>query len=164
MSLKIESTSSDQTEDLVRIFLENQRSGVLATADTTGNPHAAVIYYLFDNFSILFTTKRETQKYKNLEENNQAALVVFDEATQTTAQIFGHVEFVTDEKIREKVLDNMNGASLERSVENVAPADKLEAGEFAIVRINPTVINLAEYGFAKPGDENLFEKILFEQS
>jgi general stress protein 26 len=164
MSLQIESTSSPRSQDLIKIFLKNQHSGVLATADSVGNPHAAVIYFVLDDdFSILFTTKRETQKCKNIEENNQAALVVYDEPTQTTAQIFGHTEFVNDEKIRDRIIENMGNVSMERSIENIPPVAKLVAGEYVVVRINPTVIKMAEYGFAKPGDENLFETILFSK-
>lgn len=162
MPLTIESTSSPQSDKLIRIFLQHQRSGVLATADKAGIPHAAVIYYVLeDDLSILFTTKRETQKFKNIDENNQVALVVYDEATQTTVQVFGHTEFVDDDSVRDRIIENMGNASMERSVENIAPAHKLDAGNFVAVRIKPTVINLAEYGFAKPGEDNLFEKILF---
>lgn len=165
MPIKIESTSSSKSEDLIRIFLKNLRSGVLATADAASIPHAAVIYYMLDDdLSVLFTTKRETQKFKNMEENKQAALVVYDESTQTTAQVMGHVEFVEDNDTREKVLANMKNASLERSTENTPPAAKIEAGDFVIVRLKPTVIKMAEYIFSDAGNENLFETILFSEA
>lgn len=163
MALKIESTSSSRSMDLVRIFLQNQRSGVVATADKAGNPHAAVVYYLFDDYCILFGTRRETQKFKNMEENRQAAFVVYDEATQTTAHITGRVEFIYDAKLKEKVINNTGGASIERSLENVPPSDKLTAGDYMIVQIRPMVIKLAEYAYARPGSENLFETILFSE-
>ncbi len=164
MSLTIQSTSSDQSEKLIRIFLTNQRSGVLATADRSGNPHAAVVYYkLDDDMSVLFGTRSETQKFKNLEENKQAAFVVYDEPTQTTVQIMGRVEFVEDEATREQIIQNMKRSSAEMSVEPLAPAEKLNAGDYKIVRIIPMVIKLAEYSVTQPGSGDLFETILFSE-
>lgn len=164
MSLKIESTSSEASQNLINVFLRHHTSGVLATADGAANPHASVVYYhLEDDFSILFGTKRETQKFKNLEENPQVALVVYDEQTQSTAQIVGRVEVVDDETVVEKVLDNMQTISARNSIENVPPADKLDAGGFVAVRLYPQAIKLAEYGFTKPNADNIFETILFSE-
>lgn len=164
MSLTIQSTSSDQSEKLIRIFLTNQRSGVLATADRNGDPHAATVYYkLDDDLTILFGTRSETQKFKNLEENKQAAFVVYDEATQTTVQITGRVEFVEDEATREHVLEMMHSSSVEQSAENVPPVGKLNAGDYKIIRILPMVMRLAEYSVAKPGSNDIFETILFSE-
>lgn len=164
MSLTIQSTSSDQSEKLIRIFLTNQRSGVLATADRNGNPHAATVYYtLDDDLTVLFGTRSETQKFKNLEENKQAAFVVYDEPTQTTVQITGRVEFVEDKATREHILATMQSSSVERSIENTPPVAKLNAGDYKIVRIIPMVIRLAEYSVAEPGSGDIFETILFSE-
>lgn len=164
MDLKIESTSSPSSKDLISIFLKHQTSGVLATADGAANPYAAVVYYLFeDGFTLLFGTKRETQKFKNMEENPQVSVVVYDEPTQTTAQITGRVEFIEDEDVIEKVVANMESISARRSIENVPPAAKLTAGDLVAVRVYPQVIKLAEYGFTKPNSDNIFETILFSE-
>lgn len=164
MTLKIESTSSPASKELVSIFLKHQRSGVLATADAAANPYASVVYYVFeDDFTLLFGTKRETQKCKNLEENPQVSLVVYDESTQTAAQITGRVEIVEDNSTVEKVINNMESASLQQSLETVAPAQKITAGDFVAVRIYPQVIRLAEYGFAKPKSDDIYETILFSE-
>lgn len=164
MTLKIESTSSDASKELISIFLKHQSSAILATADAAANPYAAVIYYLFeDNFTLLFGTKRETQKSKNMEENPQVSLVVYDAPTQTTAQITGRIEFVEDEAAIGKVLENMESVSSRQSIENVPPASKITAGELVAVRVYPQVIKLAEYGFAKPNSDNIFETILFSE-
>lgn len=164
MALKIESTSSPSSKDLISIFLKHQTSGVLATADSAANPYAAVVYYLFeDDFTLLFGTKRETQKYKNMEENPRVSVVVYDEPTQTTVQITGRIEFIEDEDTVEKVVDNMESISARRSIENVPPAAKLTAGDFVAVRMYPQVIKLAEYGFAKQDSADIFETILFSE-
>lgn len=164
MSLKIESTTSERSEDLVRIFARSKRSGVLATTDKDGNPHGTVIYYTIDDdLSILFASKAETQKVKNIEETGRAALVVYDEPTQTTLQVTGTTEIVDAKSVIEKVISNMGSASMESSAENVFPAEKLTAGDYVVIRLKPLVIKLAEYGFSKANDEDLFETILFAE-
>ncbi|HEU5121604.1 MAG TPA: pyridoxamine 5'-phosphate oxidase family protein, partial [Candidatus Saccharimonadales bacterium] len=85
-----QSTSSPESEDVIRNFLHAHYSGVLATVDAGGNPHAANVYYTIDdNFYLTFATKTETQKYKNMEENKQVAFVCSDEENQTAVQITG---------------------------------------------------------------------------
>lgn len=162
MALRIKSTTSPQSIDRICIFLQNQRSGVLATADKDGSPYATPIYYVCDDdLTIFFTTKRSTQKFKNMEENNKIALAVYDEPTQAVAHILGTVEFIKDKKIQEQVINNLHDASVEKSAESLSPPEKLLGDDFVIVRIDPTVIRLAIYIFFKPGDDELFETIWF---
>ncbi len=53
-------------------FLQSEPVGVLATTNQDGSPQAAVIYFSVDeDFVITFTTKSETKKYTNLQNNNQ---------------------------------------------------------------------------------------------
>jgi len=166
MTLKIESTTSPESVDSVRRFLESRYSGVLATADGAGIPHAAVVYFLLeDDFSLLFGTKTETQKFKNIQENNQASFVIYDEAEQTTVQITGRVEVVDDTEVRRKVVNNMFVASAERSQREIPPAEKLIAGDYAAVRLVPMVIKMAVY--ARPDSQeqgDLHETLLFSES
>lgn len=164
MSLKIESMTSPESEDLVRNFLNGRYSGVLATADGAGIPHGAVVYYsLQKDFSLLFGTKHETQKYKNIEENKQVAVVVYDEVEQTTVQITGRVEVVEDHAIRQKVINNMFTSSVERSLTVLPPAEKIWGGEYIALRIVPMAIKMAV--FARPDSEgdDIFETLLFSE-
>jgi len=165
MTLKIESTSSFESEKIIRDFLGGRYSGVLATADKAANPYATVVYFMLeDDFSVLFGTKEETQKYKNMVENDQVALLVYEERTQATAQITGRVEVVEDEAVREKVLNNMSQSSLEGSGSAIAPAEQLVAGSFKVMRLKPSVIKMAEYNRPTPGSDDLFERILFSDN
>jgi len=166
MTLKIESTTSPESVDNVRRFIESRYSGVLATADGAGIPHAAVVYFLLeDDFSLLFGTKTETQKFKNIQENNQASFVIYDEAEQTVVQIMGRVELVDDGEVRQRVVNNMFSASAWRSHREIPPADKLIAGDYAAVKVVPMVIKMTVY--ARPSSEeegDLQETILFSES
>lgn len=166
MSLKIESSTSSESIDTVRRFLKTRYSGVLATADGAGIPHAAVVYFLLeDDFSLAFGTKTETQKYKNMQENKQASFVTYDEAEQTVVQIMGRIEIVGDDEMRQKVVGNMFASSAQRSHREIPPADKLIAGEYVAVRLVPMVIKMTVY--ARPDSEeegDLQETLLFSES
>ncbi len=164
MSLKIESTTSSESEELVKSFLDAKYSGVLATADGVGNPHATPVYYLVENdFSLFFATSRETQKYKNMEENRSVAFVVYDEKEQTTAQVEGLIEIVEDPDVYRKVVDNMFTSSTERSETAMPPAAKVLAGGYVVLRLVPRVIKLAIYARPQSESEDIFETIAFSE-
>lgn len=162
MPLKIESTTSPESAALVRNFLSSRYSGVLATSDKADQPHAAVVYFsLEDDYSLIFGTKSETQKFRNIEENKQVAFVVYDEESQTTVQISGYVEIISDTVTRQNAINKMFSSSAERSGREIPPADKLLAGEYVALRIVPMVMKMAV--FARPDSEgdDLYETVLF---
>lgn len=163
MTLTIQSTSTPESTKIVRDFLKSHYSGVLATADAAAIPHAAAVYFhLEDDFTLLFGTKRETQKFRNMEENDQISFVVYEEKAQSTARISGRVEVVEDEASRQKVLNNMFNSSAEQSMTALPPAEKLWAGDYAVMRIVPSVISLAIYARPESDDDtDLFETIVF---
>jgi len=160
---QIQSASSPESEQLIREFLQSHHSGVLATSDMSGNPHAAVVYFsLDDSFNLIFATKTETQKYKNIEQNKQVAFVCYDEQSQTTVDIRGHAEATDNPDLRTQALNNMFASSATVSQRELPPAEKLFAGEYVAVRIVPQVIRMAVY--ARPDAESndeLFETITF---
>jgi general stress protein 26 len=166
MSLKIENSSSTDSEDIVRNFLKSRHVGVLATADKAGMPHAAVVYFLLeDDFGMLFGVKKETQKYKNMEENKHVAFSVSEIEEQTTVQISGHVEVTEDVNDRQAVLNNMFNTSAEQSGSEIPPADKLFAGDYVILRLIPLVIKMSIYARPDSEDEDdLHETLLFSES
>lgn len=66
------SLQKDQLQDLCR----HHPLAVLATADTTGQPAAAVVLFANDDdFAIIFGT-HPTRKYRNLKANPRAAVVL----------------------------------------------------------------------------------------
>lgn len=158
----IQSSSSPESKDLIRHFLQSQHSGVLATSDGMGNPHAAPVYFsLEDDFCLLFATKTETQKYENIKENNHVAFVCYDERTQTTVQLSGKTEVVEDPDKRQAVLNMLYRFSEEISETELPPIEKLYAGDYIVLRIKPQVIKMAV--FLRPDSEgdDMFETLIF---
>lgn len=159
---KIQSTSQE-SEDIIRNFLHAHYSGVLATVDAEGSPHAATVYFTVDDtFRITFATKTETQKYKNMENNNHVAFVCSNEDIQTAVQINGLVEKVADPTEHQAMLNSMYRFSEEISKVELPPIEKLFAGDYVTMRITPQFIKMGI--FMRPdaeSNEELYETITF---
>jgi nitroimidazol reductase NimA-like FMN-containing flavoprotein (pyridoxamine 5'-phosphate oxidase superfamily) len=160
------SPSSPQSEAVIRDFLNDHECGVIATADTAANPYAAVVYYsMDDDFNLTFTTKTETQKYKDMEQNNQVTFVCFDELTQTTVQVSGHVEKVTDPQIHQASINRIYQLSASVSGVALPPIEKLFAGNYVTMRLIPQVIKMGI--FLRPdaeSNEDVYEILTFPAS
>lgn len=144
-------------------FLKAKKEGVLATNDPNGYPHATVVYIrIEDDFSIVFTTKRQTKKYDNLKQDNNAMLVVYDAASQVTAQVVGQVEEVTDMTQSQRAFDEMLATSLTRSREAIPPITKIFAGGYISLRLVPKQIRMAVYSRHALGNKGMFETIYFD--
>lgn len=160
--MNIESATSPETRTLVVEFMKTHHSGMLATADTAGNPHASVVYYNFnDDYSLYFATKTETQKYKNIEENKQVAFVTYDEESQSSMQISGHIDIVDDEDLRRDIINNMFRLSAEISKRELPPAEKLYAGDYVALKLSPLVMRMAIYARPDSEGDDLYETLLF---
>ena len=155
-------SSSPESASLIRDFLQSQHSGVLATSDEASNPHGAPVYFsLEDDLSLLFATKTETQKYKNMMENDHVAFVCYDEKTQTTVQITGNIEKVEDPDKRQAVFNTMYRFSETISKTELPPIEKLFAGDYVVLRIIPRVIKMAVYLRPDSEGEDTFETLIF---
>lgn len=164
MVLTVESASSDTTEKRIKSFLDDHFSGVLGTSDMAANPHVAVIYYYSDqDFIVHFVTKRETQKYKNIEENRQVAFVIYDEKTQKSLQLFGYVKKDDSDLQRMQAVTNMANASLKLSGRLFPPAEKLMAGEYVAFRLVPQVLKLASYDRSESETNGMYETLLLSE-
>jgi len=75
-------------EAAYKFLLEKDRlTAVIGSCPKDGDTHVATIYYHVDeNFNFFFLTATNTQKYNNLLENPNAAIVVGFGPSQTTIQ------------------------------------------------------------------------------
>lgn len=158
--LTVVSASSDKSEQLIRKYLDNHRTGVLATSDMVGNVRSCVVYYEPTNdMELVISTKKETQKFKNLVENSSFSFTIFDEYEQSALDISGHAYEIEDPKIRARAINNMTKQSLLKSKRLVPPAEKLIAGDYGIMQLKPMVMRLAIY--ARQGkNEDIFETLI----
>jgi len=158
--LTVVSASSDESEQLIREYLDNHRTGVLATSDIVGNVRSCVVYYEpTDDMQLVISTKKETQKFKNLAENSSFSFTIFDESEQSALDIGGHAYEIDDSQKRVKAINNMTKQSLLKSRRLVPPAEKLIAGDYGILELKPMVMRLAIYSRSGEG-EDLFETLI----
>ena len=56
-------------------FLREANVAVLATVDGQGRPHAAPVWYLYEDGDLVVSTGRGSQKHRNIERNPHVTLV-----------------------------------------------------------------------------------------
>lgn len=66
-------------DEATRFLSEGTRTGKLATADRAGDPHVAPVWFVVDGADLVFTTRVDSVKGRNLRANPRAALAVDDE-------------------------------------------------------------------------------------
>lgn len=59
-------------------FLASHELLTLATASSTGEPHAAPVFYATDGLSVFFSLNANSQSYKNIKANGRASVAVGD--------------------------------------------------------------------------------------
>ena len=142
-------------------FLQNTAVGVLSSVTRNNDPHGAVVYFGIDKkFIVSILTKSDTKKYDNLQHNSHVMLTVFETVTQTTVQLTGVAEEVSDpSKINEIAQMNMR-ATMKNSHGGIPPISKLEAGSFTAFEIKPVFVRMAVYAHPDSGDYGeLFESV-----
>jgi len=143
----------------IQSFLETHNVGILATASKQGAPHAATMYFVVDpNFHIYFITRQETTKHRNLVENPQVALAVFDAGSQTTVQATGEVEEITDATVQGNVYNRVLGITKATSGEHQPPLTKIDSGKYVTYRLKLHSLRMAEFIKAEyPPVDHIFE-------
>ena len=90
---------------------------VVSSVNPEGQPHAALVYFIFDRdaFELYFMTKDTTRKFKNIQVNNKVAAVIGTKDEAATVQIEGTAEIITDHNqqmdMLKKLLEVANGGS-----------------------------------------------------
>lgn len=143
-------------------FLESNPVGVLATVEPGGRPHAAVIYFFVDkDFNILFTTKSDTKKHTNLQNDKNAILVIFESSSQTTVQITGTAECITDSRVAEQALKHTLRAAEQTSESGVPPIAKFYDGDYVAYIFKPSKIRMAVFARPIDDDSDMYETVDF---
>lgn len=143
-------------------FLGENRVGVLATASNLGKPYAATIYITFDHdLNIYFISRKETRKSRNLHDNSQAAIAVYDTSSQTTLQAEGTAIEVTDAAKIQWVFNDIWHTATQTSATNQPPqAQLLGAGNYIVYKLSAPSLRLATYARQNSASpENIFNVV-----
>lgn len=158
----ITSFISNESNQRILSFLKQHTAGTLSTVTADGDPHGAVIYYSIDDeFIVRFTTKRKTRKFDNLTFRNRAMLVVYEASSQTTVQVMGIVEEISNEAEAQAEFKHMIAASMDTSETGLPPISKLYAGAYVAMRLKPLQIRMAIFARPDPGGYDMYESIEF---
>lgn len=142
-------------------FLSKHGVGVLATSTKEGKPYAATVYLTYDQqFNLYFVTKKDTQKSRNLQTNNQAAIAIYDAATQTTIQAEGAVVEVTDPEQITWVMNDIWRIALSTSPTSAPPQTRLAAGGYIVYKLITPSLRMAKFVQQNPEDyDKIFEVV-----
>ena len=115
-------------------YIQQHRSGVLATTNRSGSPQQTLIGYRFNGNDIAISTRKATLKYKNLSVRPQVSLAIIDGRNQVI--VYGKVKIVRDP---EKVLDIHRERKLlgDRQTDPQAFADALRTEDRVVLLIEP---------------------------
>lgn len=119
----------------VQEFLKEANVAVLATVDGQGRPHAAPVWYLYEEGDLIVSTGRGSQKHRNIERNPNVTLVA-DRRTLPyfAAMVSGRAEIgppLSDAK-RLELATRYLGEEMGR-----AYVDSTEAGNSVTIRLRP---------------------------
>jgi PPOX class probable F420-dependent enzyme len=118
-------------DDDVRRVLDGKNFATVATLDADGSPHTSVVWFLRDGDHLLFSTKVDRVKARNLARDPRVALSVFElENPYSAVDVRGTAELIVDEG---KVLP---GRLSERYLGEPPPPEPDEDVRY-IVRITP---------------------------
>lgn len=142
-------------------FLKNNNVSVLATASNLGRPHAATVYVTFDQeLNIYFVTRKGTQKSRNLHANSQAALAIYNAASQTTLQAEGTAIEVTDSQKMQWIFNDIWRIATQTAPNSPPPQTQLiGAGDYVAYQLSAPSLRLATYAQSNAAPEHIFDVI-----
>lgn len=129
-------------------FLRSNDLGVLSTVDKKGNPSAAPMYHITEeNLSLLFTTRKNTEKVKNINNNTNVIYTVTNNEHNETVQVQGKIEFVEPDEIKiSEVFDLLAQKFTKLNRSNVHLALLSHKGsEVILLRLKPKKIRIRRY-------------------
>jgi PPOX class probable F420-dependent enzyme len=110
-------------------FLAEANVAILATVDKKGRPHAAPVWYLYEDGALVISTGRGSQKHRNVEANPEVTVVV-DRRTLPyfAAMVSGMVQIgppLNDEKRLAMAVRYLGEEMGRRYVERTAGSDSI---------------------------------------
>ncbi len=117
-------------------FLKSQKTAVVATVSSDGEPQSATVYYIMDeDFFLYFMTGRETRKFKNLSKIPRISFVVGAGPELITVQGGGSVSLLEHPYSDDLIMKLEQNLSLKES--QYWPFFKLPEGAVAVFKIHP---------------------------
>lgn len=124
-----------QIDPTVVQYLQNHRSGVLATAKRSGAPQQTLISYHFDGNDIAISTRAPTQKAKNIAKRPDVSLAIIDGPAQLI--VYGAASVVTNpESVYRLHRERLSQVS-QRNESDEELAQRLQREERVVLLLQP---------------------------
>lgn len=137
-------------------FLQGHAAGVIATADSDGQPHASAVYYKAeDDFSIYFLTLATTKKYANLKANPKVAFTVGSSDIPKTLQMEGVAEEIQYEDEKNAKLTDLVGVLMANSKFYFPPLTQLDKAEVVLIWIEPKKVKWSDFSTTAHGTDHV---------
>lgn len=128
------------------IFLRQNTTAVLSTANSRGVVAGSVVYYIVDQLNRLYIlTRTETKKVKNILGHKQVALTIFNADTAETLTVSGQAEFEKDQEVIDYVFAQVMQPHDYAGHRRLPPVAYLKKGAFTVIRITPLSANYSDY-------------------
>lgn len=137
------------THQHVHDFLRTHPMGVLSTVSEDGRPWGAAVYYVPDeDFNFYFVTRKNTHKYKNIEDNPFVAFTVADADDQVSVQAAGKLSKVPPEDYMDVVFTRIARIRPAGQYNWAPPVEKVHQGDYMALCLTPDSLRYAD--FKKP--------------
>ena len=159
----IRHSSSPDSETMIFSFLRNHPQGALTTITREGVLQSSIINsFDLDNYYLAFMTKKDTRKYKNLQQNPIVSFISYDDFGRTEVEIEGIARLVTD-KAQEAEIMEIIKVDETRGRRHVSPYVK-ETDDHVVFIIYPRKVHMTTYWEKETGVETFHESIEFNIS
>ncbi len=126
-----------QPSEHIEEFLKKVQVGVLSTVDTKGRPHSIPMWCLYEDGEFVMSTGLGSQKYKNIQ-NNENVMLVFDqrETPYYAVMVRGIARLETVHSVA--TIKGIATAYLGEEGANKYLGDRPDNAESATIRVKPT--------------------------
>ncbi len=148
-----------------RFIIEHNNYAVVSTSDKSGAPWGAVVFYAPDqNYNFYFISAIDSLHAKNIKENPEVAMVIFDSRTPIGSydevQLTGKASIVEPEGVKAAISvykEKLFAHSRNSESEPYSPGEYMAPAEFRFFKVVPknvyttginrrTEVNLKSYG------------------
>jgi uncharacterized protein YhbP (UPF0306 family) len=149
--------------DVIKIakdFINENPLGTIGSVNANGEPWGASVYFGCDanKFVLYFSTKDETKKHQNIQENPNVSVVFVNEEIQMTIQAQGVAEVVNTIEDATAAAEAFN-ATTRNTDDWKLPLEKMQAGGYELYKVTVKYARLTGFGDHREGE--MPEKIEF---
>ena len=143
----------------IRTFLQQNHLMVMATSSKVGQPHASTMLYALDeSFNLYFSTRVNTQKYKNLSENPNVGIVI-GLKDELNIHIHGEVQVIQDSQEIDKALEVLAKSAVDIG-DFWPPIIQIKGSDYAIFKLIPNWVRALDASSKKVNvDDSLLSMV-----